>query len=75
MTDFEKVKQFLNDLGVGYRADENSSRLTEDESEYEPCMHIVLEANEHNKVIGYGGFACEFQFNTDGSFVTVGIWE
>ena len=75
MTDFKKTIAFLDDLGIGYIADENSKRLTADESEYEPCMDIILEANEHDKVVGYGGFVCEFQFNTDGALAKVGIWE
>ena len=75
MTDFDKTIAFLNDLGIGYRVNQESRRLTADKSEYEPCMHIILEANEHNRVVGYGGFLCAFEFNPDGSLTEVGVWE
>ena len=75
MSDFEKTIAFLKDLGIGYSADKESQRLTADEADYEPCMHITLKAGEHRKVNGYGGFVCIFEFETDGTLTEVGVWE
>jgi hypothetical protein len=75
LTDYEKTIVFLDDLGIGCETKKNSRRLTKDESDYEPCMHITLEAHEHEKVNGYVGFACIFEFNMDGSLSEVGVWE
>ena len=75
LTDYEKTVIFLDELGIGADYEKNSQRLTADNSDYEPCMHITLEAHRHEKVNGYGGFVCIFEFNTDGSLSEVGVWE
>ena len=74
MTDYEKVKQLLDDLGVEYEARENDTRYTEDQTGYEPCKTIIcMEGME--KVSGYGGFIIDWDFNPDGSLKCVGAWE
>ena len=75
LTDYEKTVIFLDDLGIGADYNKNNSRLTKDRSDYEPCMTIILEEGKHEKVGGYCGFYCSFNFNMDGSLHEVGVWE
>ena len=74
MTDFEKVKQLLDDLGVEYAARENDTRYTEDMAGYEPCMYIISEQGM-KKVSCYGGFVVSWNFNPDGSLKHLAAWE
>ena len=39
-----------------------------------PHSRWSLEA-ERGGVKGYGGFVCDFDFDGDGKFISVGIWE
>ena len=74
MTDYEKVKQLLDDLGVEYEAREDDTRYTKDRTGYEPCMKIISEEGM-KKVSGYGGFIVVWNFNPDGSLNNLGAWE
>jgi hypothetical protein len=39
------------------------------------CDSISLEAWSHEKIEGYCGFMAIFNFNKDGSFLKIGVWE
>ena len=73
MTDFEKVKALLDELGIGYTAGE-CERYTRDKTAWEDCLHITLEEGQE-KVEGYCGFYTRFEFLPDGTFDLVGAWE
>jgi hypothetical protein len=66
MTDKDKVIALLKELGIGY-----ADRYGET---FETTNDIYLIAGEGN-VDGYGGFCATFEFNEDGSFKKLGIWE
>jgi hypothetical protein len=61
MTDYEKVKSLLTELGIGFDEDIQRNTIT------------LSEGN--NKVEGHPGFYVDFNFYTDGQFIKVGIWE
>jgi len=63
MTDLEKLEALLNEFGVSYDTNKESSRTT------------ITCIQGHSKVDGYGGFYVEFEFNQDGSFEQMGLWE
>jgi hypothetical protein len=65
MTDKEKVKKFLEEMGIGFDVD----------SEGFKGNHIVIVEGEHKKVTGYGRFFACFNFEEDDSFKDVSIAE
>ena len=67
MTDIEKLRCLLREFGVGFN--DLQFKFNEVASSVE-CL-----AREHAKVEGYSGFAVNFNFDIDGKFIGVGIWE
>lgn len=65
-TDLQKVKTLFEELGIDFK---ESPR---------PDPHgivLLLEAKSSDKVKGYNGFHSEYEFDKDGKFLHVGIWE
>ena len=69
MTDRQRLIDLLDNWGVGYRH-APSLDLKEEPDEGD----VVIEAYLGN-VEGYSGFYTVFEFNDDGTFRSVGIWE
>ena len=70
MTDIERTKSFLDLLGILYSCDGKQIMFgVENHGEkndgYPEC----------NKIVGYNGFYTTFNFNEDGSFENVEIYE
>ncbi|MFC8686018.1 hypothetical protein [Brevibacillus porteri] len=63
MSDIKKLKSLLDEFGVGYRT------IQKETKEY-----IVLDSGE-KKINGYLDFYAEFEFDHDGKFVQIGIYE
>lgn len=64
MTDRQALKALLDRFGLIPYADEPDAS---DEV-------VVLEAKRGN-VSGYSGFVARFEFDSDGKFQSLGIWE
>ena len=67
ITDFEKVYEMLNSLGVPMRVDG-------DDVEGKDIL-ISVKSSRKSKVRGYTGFYTYYSFNADGSFSHIGIYE
>jgi len=67
MTDFDKVKALLDELGVGY--DE------ENRDERNPYERGLVCERGMRKVEGYVGFHTSFVFDKDGKFKEMGAYE
>ena len=63
ITDKEKLTNLLSEFGLDY---------SEKHYKYNA---IILEANSCDKLVGYGGFVCEFYFDDNGKFIEAGVWE
>lgn len=64
MTDFQKLKNMLDDFGVGYEL-----------HDIEPTGTIVRCAEGAKKVRGYSSFFTDFLFDRYGAFLRMGAWE
>ena len=62
MTDLQKLKDLLDDYGVGYQ----QSSIGE--------WEIISMRYGDRKVGGYVGFGLEFNFTSDGSFHVIGAY-
>lgn len=76
MSDLDKLKQLLDEFGVGYEElerEEYTPRTTED------VIHDVVMLNLEQgfeKVSGFYGFFVIFVFKKEtGDFIEVGVWE
>lgn len=67
MTDFEKVYEMLNSLGV-------SIQFEGDDVDGRQILIRPISGN-NSKVHGYTGFYTYYSFNADGSFSHIGIYE
>jgi hypothetical protein len=61
MSDLNKLTELFASFGMGYELNNGV---------YEDTLTI---SDENERVEGY--FYCDFYFNTDGSFASVGVWE
>lgn len=68
MTDYEKLKQLFTEFGIAFREDW-------DESGSDNPNTISLVADDSDKVCGYSYFYSTYEFDENGKFVQVGIWE
>lgn len=59
MNDREKIKAFLVEMGIGFEEKDGE----------------ILCREGMDKVHGYGHFFFCFEFDKDGSFTSVGVWE
>ena len=64
MTDYDKVKALFTELGIGFT----------EHDEKDNVKVICCEAGS-DKVIGYSGFFTDFEFDEDGKFIQMGVWE
>lgn len=60
MTDKDKFKALLDELGVTYEEEDNS---------------LMLYAGVNDHVVGYDGFVTDVSFTEDGTFRWIGVWE
>lgn len=63
-TDLEKVKSLFDELGIGHEDATDGDEIT-----------LTLTAKFNEKVVGYSDFEAIFQFELNGKFKQVGIWE
>lgn len=63
LTDYQKTKEWLTELGVGFQEEASSNRL-----------FILLSAGDA-KIEGYIGFYTRFTFHLNGDFIEVGAFE
>lgn len=63
-TDYQKLKELLTGFGVRF-----SKETRENENQVIQCM------SGWDKVDGYLGFFTDFEFNKEGKFIEMGIWE
>lgn len=64
-TDKQKLLDLFDEFGIGYCDALYGDKL----------YTVTIEAHVGDKVVGYTGFAADFKFNLDESFVEVGVWE
>lgn len=69
MTDVEKLIELLSSFGVEFSRDDMARADTGKISD------VVTLYCGSEKVGGYCGFFTEFEFDENGTFVTVGAWE
>jgi hypothetical protein len=62
-TDKQKLIDLLNDFRIKFR--EESRTITINSDRY----------GEDSKVSGYMGFFTDFEFDNNGGFISMGIWE
>jgi len=70
MTDYEKVKKLFTELGIGI-----TEGALEDDGPNTKGRDIGLINESNAKIKGYSGFQTYFNFNEDGKFLDVGLWE
>ena len=70
MTDYDKVKNLLDDLDIEYEEDECLCPR----KDYDPYKILHLVTGTRN-VRGYDGFQCNFEFDMDGSFLNIRLGE
>lgn len=66
MTDYEKTKAFLTEMGIGFK---------EGVSERKGCSKTIRCDEGMPKVGGYTFFYVAFDFDADGKLVEIGAWE
>lgn len=76
-SDYNKFKTMLNDFGIKY--EENISNCHKYPS-FEPICNdakeiSICEYDGGDKVQGYCGFFKTFEFNQEGKFLMMGVWE
>lgn len=81
-TDIDRTKDFLDSLGVLYSQDEIGDRMSYKE-DIDPTHTLAFGKENYrddgyppcDKVKGYNGFYTCFNFDENGKFLTVGVWE
>lgn len=73
MTDREKLKSLLNEFGINFKEGGTNFRGASI-PEMKNDIEVHAQGKEH-KVNGYMGFFCTFEFDDDGKFVQMGIFE
>ena len=65
-TDIEKLTALLESFGIEFRAEVNQKG-----------HRIILEVDDvkDSNVVGYQGFYTEFNFDSNGKFIEIGIYE
>lgn len=71
-TDMAKVRELYDSLGVPYEV-KRTSQATFDA--HGITWQLTLTAKDDPKVKGYAGFICEYNFDHNGKFIDLGIWE
>lgn len=70
-SDLDRTKALLDALGVAYKVDTDVNTLT-----FGAANHPKYDSFPPcDKVIGYSGFYTQFNFNPDGRFENVGVYE
>jgi hypothetical protein len=70
MTDLERFKELYRSFGIIL-----TERLMTDSRFADPIVVITMEAHEHPKFKGYGGFGSDVTFDLEGNFIEQGFWE
>lgn len=65
-TDKEKVIGLLTELGIGF---------TKDVDYFDSSISNVVIDSDSASAEGYAGFYTVFEFDDDGKFQVIGIWE
>jgi hypothetical protein len=61
MKDYEKLISLFKGFGIESKLDSDNK--------------VYLEAKSQEKIEGYNGFCVVFEFDDDGKFKKLGIWE
>ena len=70
MTDREKLIALFTELGIGFEYEEQTDWYKSTESR---GSLVCLEGRA--KIDGYGMFFADFQFDENGKFIKMGVWE
>lgn len=70
MTDRERFLALLDEWGVGYNGENAKRNLSR-----EDLSHDVILCQGDPKIIGYTDFLAVFEFEPDGTFKQIGVWE
>jgi hypothetical protein len=62
-TDKQKLIDLLNDFGIKFREESRTITINVDRD------------SKDSKVSGYSGFFTEFEFDKNGKFEDMGVWE
>lgn len=82
-SDKDKLEALLTEFGVLF-SEVNEDQSCKDQSWETEEVQIVKFGKpygshdslpECDKVMGYYGFYAQFEFDTNGKFITVGVWE
>lgn len=65
----ERFKKLMAEFNIPLR------NVTDEFPDHELLQGFVRLEIEANQNKGYNGFVCDFDFNLDGSFREVGVWE
>jgi hypothetical protein len=69
LNDYEKVKQLFSELNIGWLTEVPDRIPVNDNNK-----RLILYSGKE-KIDGYCDFFSEFEFDSDGKFIKVGIWE
>jgi len=83
MTDVERLKQLLIDFGIEFTdtmdvdmASEQTLQVKQNQVKTKRSFLQTIRIQEGTgSVKGYSYFYTDFEFDTDGKFIDVGIWE
>lgn len=75
MTDFDKLKNLLDEFGLKYTVED--ARVGDKTVGKSLTLTVGndFDDNHCEKIKGYSGFCTEFNFDLDDKFSHVGIWE
>lgn len=75
-TDRERFLALLKDFGIKFQQ-AGDSRWGMTDPPKGKTVHLVADSYEEHdsRVDGYTGFFCEWEFDDDGKFKKVGVWE
>jgi hypothetical protein len=64
-TDLERFVELYRSVGIKLKPTKTDKGITS----------IVIEAKTHEKIKGYAGFHTQIDFDSDGKFLSHGVWE
>ena len=75
MTDLEEWRAFLAKFGITPVEGPASSRDRSRDIGKTAATSFTIYAEDNDRTIGYGGFYTEVEFDKDGKFLCLGVWE